>query len=339
MSINTELHHSEDVNSDSENESSEEDVDSFTEEISDSKDRKEKLELEVFRNQASGHSKLFVIGKEKIAKPCNPNEKLIYEALSTDDIIGPFTPKYHGTIEHQIPKFEVRHFQRSNQFIVLENLTASYSHACIIDLKLGQRPYTPKLHSEKKIIQRKVKASGTTTAKLGFRLSGIRVYIPSKDIYIVKRSRYGNRLSDKTLTRSVELFLNDGLRIRSELIPLFISQLESLLNALTKQDRFDFMASSVLLIYEGNYSKTSTPTKTDVRLIDFDHARLKSEDDVDDESGIKVGISSLIFILRRLQLAAKRSHSLEDLNYIENNNFIQKTGFLTISSPSSDFPS
>lgn len=111
---------------------------------------------------------------------------------------------------------------------------------------------------------------------------------------------------------ALDFFLNDGLRTRVELIPNFIQKLEALLGALKQQDTFDFIASSLLLAYDGDYKDVNQggrDVEVDVRLIDFDHAVIKEPRNHDDDSGIIAGISSLVDIMQRLLYRTNHSYS------------------------------
>lgn len=57
-------------------------------------------------------------------------------------------------------------------------------------------------------------------------------------------------------------------------------------NALKQNRKFDFRASSVLLVYEGDTSDLNARPRVDVRLIDFDHTEILSDnDDEEDNAG------------------------------------------------------
>lgn len=56
----------------------------------------------------------------------------------------------------------------------MEDITSSFHHACVLDLKLGKKNYYQQHSTEEKRL-RKIKQTASTAAKLGLRLSGIRV--------------------------------------------------------------------------------------------------------------------------------------------------------------------
>lgn len=181
-----------------------------------------------------------------------------------------------------------------------------------MDLKLGRRNYIKQNdYSTQKKKWMDIKCTATTSAKLGFRLSGAQVYKPSLEKYAIRKSKFGNRLSESQVISALEFFLNDGIRTRYELLPFFISRLRKLVNALADTSHLDFVASSLLLIYEGECcSTTSRPTrsnssttlKQDVRLIDFDHTVVKDSNSLlqQDSSEVIFGIQTLIQIMSDL---------------------------------------
>jgi len=169
----------------------------------------------------------------------------------------------------------------------------------------------------KKICLRKIKLLATTAGKYGVRLSGLRVYRPQQDNYLIRRSKHNHIHTKAQLTKTIKLFLHDGIRLRTELIQPFIEQLSVLLSALQNQTTFEFRASSVLLIYEGNPSSKPPPSprsvphvqgsesflippRIDVRLIDFDHAFIRDENGPIDAMGVRTGIQSLLSIMKKI---------------------------------------
>lgn len=76
--------------------------------------------------------------------------------------------------------------------------------------------------------------------------------------------------------------------------------------ALKRNTKFDFRASSVLLIYEGDTSDSleSLHPRMDVRLIDFDHTEIIPEssqtDALNDPSGVRWGVRNLMQLFRKV---------------------------------------
>jgi hypothetical protein len=205
-----------------------------------------------------------------------------------------------------------------------------------MDLKMGRKGWSEQDHDELEIQWRKIRAHATTSSDLGFRLGGLKVYRSTLDDYLVRESRYGNRLRQKTLLAVIRSFLSDGQRTRVELIPRFIKKLKRLNNALKENRRFDFRASSVLLVYEGEDDSLNNRPKIDIRLIDFDHTEILSEDDdiekedqagedeerggaknkspLADSWGVRWGVRNVIHNLKKIQFMTQTRHSTSNLS-------------------------
>jgi len=276
----------------------------------------EKQSFTVFDNQAGGHSTIFTVEDQKLAKPCNPQEANFYQHIHTEPLLEPLVPKY-WEIRHidYINEDNRRYFQTQGEFLILENLTAAISHPCVMDLKLGNINYDPSRHKPDKIRLRKLRLESTTAGKLGVRLSGLRVFRPRYDNYLICTSKYTYHLhTEWHLKRAIKLFLHDGYRLRTELIPMFIQRLKQLLRALKSQTTFDFLSSSVLFIYEGDLqtvkeTKTAKLSPVDVRLIDFDHASIRPHPITEDSNGTTLGISALINLMKKILFSAKKTIS------------------------------
>jgi len=252
-----------------------------------------------------------------LAKPCNPREAQFYLELHREPILEPLTPKFWEIRQMEVNNFQ--QFKRPNQtegeFIILENLTSSFSHPCVMDVKLGTINYDVADEIEK-IRLRKLKLDVTTAAKHGVRLSGLRVYRPRYDSYLTRNTKqFGAYLHTKwQLKRAIKLFLHDGYRLRTEIIPMFIQRLKKLLAALKSQKTFRFRASSVLFIYEGDLSNVNILKPiVDVRLIDFDHSSISPEPVLEDTSGTAFGVSELIEILKQILYSSRRTKSDSEL--------------------------
>src|SRR4051794_34107059 len=110
-----------------------------------------------------------------------------------------------------------------------------------MDLKLGTKQVSHDASSGKRR-KGSVKAAATTSAKLGFRLGGARIYQPSTRAWAIRHGSYGKRLTEKNVQDALVFFFNDGRRTRTELIPRFVDRLKQLLVALESQRSFDFVA-------------------------------------------------------------------------------------------------
>jgi len=293
------------------------------------------LSLEAYKAQASGHSSIFSLDNDtKIAKPLNPHEGRIYEELQKVPQLIPHVPQYFGrmntpTTSNSHQDTQVRSFQTKNQYIVLENLTHGHVHPCVMDIKLGRKNYAEDgTHSPGTIRKRKVLCTATTAAEFGFRISGMRIYRPLFGNYLIRKTIHSTRMLsplDGSLMEAIKLFLHDGGVVQVNLIMPFIEKLFALAAALKSQQNFDFMASSVLLIYDGAPRIRPEEAKCDVYLIDFDHTIiLADEGRKPSETGVIDGIESLAGLFRKLLLVSTVSHSNFDLGTRDAHDDVEK---------------
>jgi len=72
------------------------------------------------------------------------------------------------------------------------------------------------------------------------------------------------------------------------------------------------MASSVLLVYEGDTSD-DIEQHVDLRLIDFDHTQIHEDGTARDTAGVIFGVRSLIRLLKKILFAEQMSRSETDV--------------------------
>jgi len=179
-------------------------------------------------------------------------------------------------------------------------------------LKLGKLNYLEGVHEPYKILLRTVKCSATTAKDFGMRVAGLKVYRPHTLNYVVRQKTWGNQLKRKDFHKAINMYLHNGVRTRVDVIPHFIDRLKLLSEALKQQATFSFMASSILLIYEGNTSD-DVDQHIDIRLIDFDHTMVSKDGSAQDVAGVVFGVKSLIHILKKILFSEQMSHSESNL--------------------------
>jgi hypothetical protein len=311
--------------------------------------------LKPFGHQVSGHAVLYKLDGGKIIKPSNAHEVEVYKALQKHHSLLPFVAGFYGTTTPP-PDLSLKtttrtqakmqeDTRRENIFIIMEDLTHKYKYPCLMDIKLGQILYEPDAPLEKKLREDR-KAHETTTHEFGVRVDGIRVYKPRSAEFTVRKQDYGWKHS---VEDNLRLFLDNGDVIRTDLIPHFVAKLEKLFKVVFKHTKsFNFLQSSLLLIYEGDVSRSppSSPQintaarvsegavageenvaaavegvefdddwcPVDVRLIDFDHTHTTCckfgdhEEEDVGDCGCTVGIKSLMNSFSTL--AQDKSHNI-----------------------------
>jgi len=174
---------------------------------------------------------------------------------------------------------------------------------------LGRRNYFESIHTPTKVALRTVKCSATTSKDFGFKIAGMKVFQHPNDRVIVRQKAWGNQLKRKEAVQAIEMYLHNGNRTRVDVIPQILSKLNVLVAALEAQKTFSFVASSVLLIYEGDCTHTAMDHPVDLRLIDFDHTVVHPDCSAKDIADAVFGLRSISCVLKRILFREKMSRS------------------------------
>ena len=94
-------------------------------------------------------------------------------------------------------------------FIVLDNVIASYKLPCILDLKMGTQIWYPG-DSEGKKRRHEEKSSRTTSKSMGLRLQGLQLYNSSKSSWSYKNKYHGRDFDNQKLIETVQKFINEA---------------------------------------------------------------------------------------------------------------------------------
>lgn len=131
---------------------------------------------------------------------------------------------------------------------------------------------------------------------------------------------------DGSLMDAIKLFLHDGGVVQLNLIMPFMDKLLALASALRSQQAFDFMASSVLLIYDGAPHLTPAEAKCNVFLIDFDHTIILADHEncQPGETGVIEGVESLATLFKKLLLVSTMSQSTFALGTRDDHDDVEK---------------
>lgn len=177
-----------------------------------------------------GHSGMLQsIEKSLVFKPLQSNnrgsaERRFYEEISKRPAHAPprcFMPAYHGVAYDMTSDGKLD----TQLFIALEDLARPFRRPCLLDVKVGLRTWGDGA-SPKKIAGEMQKFP--LQQRVGFRVTGMRVWDASLGRYREHGRAYGYSLDDSSLHGAFAEFLNDGHRIRTELIPPLLAQLRRL---------------------------------------------------------------------------------------------------------------
>lgn len=205
---------------------------------------------------------------------------------------------FYTTIKERDPEFvqwiagyygtkEVNQNGISGKFMIIDDLTDSYSKPSIIDLKMGVKTWEDDAPQEK--IERESKKY-PLQRKIGFRLTGMRVFNTEKQEFDIYGKKYGYSLTEETLP---DMFTKYFSFVKKEflqaVINSIIQQLESILEWFEKRGHLQFICTSVLIIFEGNTENEYRPI---VRLVDFAHVKQLTAEQHDD--GFIVGLKWIL---------------------------------------------
>jgi Inositol polyphosphate kinase len=205
--------------------------------------------------QAGGHEGSLIVREDKLLKRTGTAEIEFYsEVFSPDNKdqslidLRKFLPHFYGveTID-------------GKDYLVLENLLASFKHPTILDCKIGKVTWSPH-HNERKASSQKEKAAKTTTGTLGFRIEGLIVKDSTGNIVtkFTKQQGFYSITPDNIHEEFRKIVGEDKQKVKS-----FIDQTKSLIAWFEDQTSKHFFTASVFFICDAH--------KVQVKFIDFAH--------------------------------------------------------------------
>jgi inositol-hexakisphosphate kinase len=187
---------------------------------------------------------------------------------STQSRLGPAI-ELAGTYEPRNPKASlVKHDERVEHFLLLEDLTAGMQKPCVLDLKMGTRQYGVEANEKKQASQRR-KCKTTTSRELGVRVCGMQVYNVCSQSYIFEDKYFGRDLkAGSEFREALKRFFFDGIGHAQALkhIPAVLEKIDALQRIIRKLPAYRLYASSLLMIYDrgdaDENGKLRQPTST-----------------------------------------------------------------------------
>ncbi|XP_048761323.1 inositol polyphosphate multikinase-like isoform X2 [Ostrea edulis] len=161
-------------------------------------------------------------------------------------------PKFHGIL-HSPKESDVR-------FMKLENLLEDMRHPCVLDIKMGRKTYDPYASQEKIAMET---AKFPPAKKIGYQMSGMQTYSPGTG-KIQKFDKYFCKdLDEESIVFQGfgKFFSLDGV-MQKEVIKDVIERLEEILKWFNKQRTYNFFASSILIVFDGDVSISSSKTSS-----------------------------------------------------------------------------
>ncbi|XP_076440466.1 uncharacterized protein LOC143279964 isoform X2 [Babylonia areolata] len=239
--------------------------------------------LEPFPHQVAGQSLVFRYDADTICKSLIERELRVYQTLP--DVLRPFVPQYRGVVDIPLngPQTDVKEEEEEEEegrrrkggvkhplttqrllnkvakrqghdnvyhFLLLENLVSGQHRPCVLDLKLGTRQHGDDAPSHK-VRYQVSKCRNSTSALLGVRLCGMKVFQSATGQYITVDKTEGRRMRENDFREAMRHFLFNGRHVRRELIPLLLLKLQRLKAAVSDLSSFRFYSSSLLVVYDG----------------------------------------------------------------------------------------
>jgi len=161
------------------------------------------------------------------------------------------------------------------KFILLENISKDFHYPCSIDLKMGTRGSGDIIASLEKYERHVQRVNQSTSASLGVRFCGMRVYNCSRKEYTFTDKYKGRTIDESGFISCLKDFIYNGNTHRKDLIKPIITKLKTLLQNLENIDSYRFYCSSLLIIYDG--CDSDNQSNVELRMIDFAQSRVKQE--------------------------------------------------------------
>ncbi|EFA79916.1 hypothetical protein PPL_06736 [Heterostelium album PN500] len=151
-----------------------------------------------------------------------------------------------------------------------KDLTYLCKYPCILDLKMGVRQHGNDAPPEK-MYNMESKCKATTSASLGFRVCGLKIFDQRTSQYQTFDKYYGRKLQPSDIPMVICKFLDNGIRLRTELLTAIAKRLNQLVSLFEQQQCYKFYGGSLLFIYDGQ-SNNMQSSKLNIKMVDFAHA-------------------------------------------------------------------
>lgn len=171
----------------------------------------------------------------------------IFDSNTTDNVLlelRPLIPRFHGVVPGE------KNGTVKQEFLKLENITKNLSRPCILDIKMGRRTYDPEASPEKIALEI---AKFPPVMQLGYQFSGMLKYDPEKKKMKKFDKYFCKKLTEDTMTiDGLGEFFRQGKHYRKDYIKTVIEKLQRIDDWFSKQRRYAFYASSLLIVYNAS---------------------------------------------------------------------------------------
>lgn len=281
-------------------------------------------------DQAGGHDGSFKSDGTFLVKRVTNREALFYERAEKGDWPVGLLPKFYGRTE-------------DGNAIKIENLTYGFRRPCVVDLKMGVQTVEDDESSLFKRLKMNALDIYTHTKSAGVRLEGLSMFRALENTRVKGTKTQSHSLSARikvSLQDVLTFFLTDESGVRTDVALRFQTAVEEILRQFEKNDKFRFIGSSILLIYDNDnrapymhwaralrklhkinpkvrltddqVSGLTRRTRCDVRMIDFAHTS-PMPNHMNRDQGYITGLKTILEALKAIRkYRAKPIFSLQN---------------------------
>jgi Inositol polyphosphate kinase len=258
-------------------------------------------ELDVFEHQVGGHGigirdeGLLRFGSSSVLKPLQSGrrgsiERNFYVLVSNgdDEQLKSFLPQFQGVVNI------IDSTGRTREYVQLEDATSGFVRPCIIDLKMGTVSWDPDALPSKAARERR---KNPLQSQLGFRVVGMKVFDHNAGEYHVLDKRYGRDLTLDTADAAFRRFASTGQPLHPDIHSCVLKQLHHIEQWFHNVHKFNFYASSLLIIFEGDPARNQAIQRGEmpparVHMIDFGHVFYRADCGTHDD-GYEEGLANV----------------------------------------------
>ncbi|KAJ0051800.1 hypothetical protein Pint_01314 [Pistacia integerrima] len=210
------------------------------------------------------------------------NEAAFYTSFSSNmkipDHIRRFFPVFYGT-----QLLEASDGSGLRPHLVLEDLVSKHLNPSIIDIKIGSRTWYPEAYED--YIQRCLKKDAETTSLLlGFRISGLQIYVNKESGFWKPEKKLVQAFTADDVRLVLRKFVSSNSPTDSKSVPDcsfaptvyggstgILAQLLELKAWFEDQTIYHFNSCSVLMVYEKESLLKGRSSGAEIKLVDFAH--------------------------------------------------------------------
>eukprot|EP00397_Hematodinium_sp_SG-2012_P056816 GEMP01070492.1.p1 GENE.GEMP01070492.1~~GEMP01070492.1.p1 ORF type:complete len:306 (+),score=57.85 GEMP01070492.1:170-1087(+) len=214
-------------------------------------------------NESSGKvHKLF-----KLDDPKSSREKSFYDWMADNEkhCLNGFLPKYHG-----VQKIKLVGDSQVREYIELDAVTSEYTHANVLDIKMGTQIYHPNAALLKKIRQ----SLYPPQSYMGFSINGYTMWdAKAKNYRESRKVNLKTLLTPKLVLEELDFFFDTILQRTCKFAHSLEEKLGELRTCVANQgqEKWEFIGSSILVTYEGD-PQNANNCIFGVHVIDFAYA-------------------------------------------------------------------